>query len=74
MSSIQLSDPRVLFNLTNKTNLKRSDIYVPLSNICISQTWENIKQTYENSKFEIAAPMWNDKLELPDGLYSVSEI
>ena len=49
-------------------------MYVPLSNICISQTWENIKQTYENSKFEIAAPMWNDKLELPDGSYSVSEI
>ena len=33
-----------------------------------------MKQVYENSKYEMSAPMWNDKLELPDGSYSVWEI
>ena len=70
--NIKISDPpRVLFNLTNKINLKRSNIYVPLSNSCILYTWENMKQVYENSKYEMSVPMWNDKLELPDGSYSV---
>ena len=27
-----------------------------------------------NNKFEISAPTWNDKLELLDGSYSVSDI
>ena len=35
---------------------------------------ENIKSSYNNNKFKISAPTWNDKFELPDGLYSVSNI
>ena len=35
---------------------------------------ENIKSSYNNSKFKISAPTWNDKFELPDGSNSVSEI
>ena len=37
-------------------------------------TWKNIKSAYNNNKFKISAPTWNDKFELPDGLYSVSNI
>ena len=37
-------------------------------------TWKNIKSSYNNNKFEISAPTWNDKFELPDGSYSVSDI
>ena len=33
---------RLLLNLTDKINLKRSDYYVPLSNLTIYYTWENI--------------------------------
>ena len=33
---------RLLLNLTDKINLKRSDEYVPLSNLTIYYTWENI--------------------------------
>ena len=36
--------------------------------------WKNIKTWYNNNKFEISAPTWNDKFELPDGSYSVSNI
>ena len=35
---------------------------------------ENIKNLYNNNKFKISAPTWNDKFELPDGSYSVSDI
>ena len=33
---------------------------------------ENIKSSYNNHKFKISAPTWNDKFELPDGSYFVS--
>ena len=35
--------------------------------------WKNIKSSYNNKKFKISAQTWNDKLELPDGLYSASD-
>ena len=35
---------------------------------------ENIKSSNNNNKFKISAPTWNDKFELPDGSYSVSDI
>ena len=33
---------RLLINLTNKINLKRSDKYITLSNLSIYYTWKNI--------------------------------
>ena len=33
-----------------------------------------MKSSYNNNKFETSAPTWNDKFELPDGSYSVSDI
>ena len=69
------SDPhRLLFNLTYKINLKRSDKYVALSNLGIYDTWKHIKNSYKNNKFEVPAPTQNKELELPDGSYSVSDI
>ena len=47
---------------------------IALSNISIYYTWKNIKSSYNNNKFKISAPTWNDKFELPDGSYSVSDI
>ena len=32
------------------------------------------KSSYNNNKFKISAPRLNDKFELPDGSYSVSNI
>ena len=69
------SDPyRLLLNLSDKINLKRSDKYVALSNLSIYYTWKNIKKSYKNNKFKISAPTWNQEFELPDGSYSVSDI
>ena len=35
---------------------------------------ENIKSEYNNNKFKISAPTWNDTFDLPDGSYSISDI
>ena len=44
------------------------------SYLSIYYTWENIKSSYNNNKFKISTPTWNDEFELPDGSYSVSDI
>ena len=58
---------RLSLNLTDKINLKGSDKYVSLLNL-------RIYYTQKNSKFEVSAPTWNGKFELPDGVYSASII
>ena len=35
---------------------------------------ENIKSAYNNNKFKISAPSWNDTFDLPDGFYSIKDI
>ena len=35
---------------------------------------EKYKKVIKNNKFKISAPTWNDKFELPDETYSVSDI
>ena len=47
---------------------------VALSNFSIYYTCKNIKRSYINNKFKISAPTWNDRFELPDGWYSVSDM
>ena len=45
-----------------------------LANLSIQYTWKNIKSEYNNNKFKISAPTWNDTFDLPDGSYSISDI
>ena len=40
----------------------------------IYYTWKNIKSEYNNNKFKISAPTWNDTFDLPDGSYSIDDI
>ena len=48
-------DPsRLLLNLSDKINFKRSGKYVALSNLSIYYTWKNIKKSYKNNKFKIS--------------------
>ena len=69
------SKPHVLIlKLTNKLDLRIGQKIVTLSNPSIYYTWKNIRSSYNNNKFKIFAPTWNDKFELPDGSYSVSDI
>ena len=60
--------------LTNKLDLRIGEKTIALSNLSIYYTWKNIKSSYNNNKFKISAPTWNDEFELPDGSYSVSDI
>ena len=67
--------PHVLvLKLTNKLDLRIGKKVIALSNLSIYYTWKNIKSSYNNNKFKISARTWNDKFELPDGSYSVSNI
>ena len=67
--------PYVLtLKLTNKLDLRSGEKVIALSNISIYHTWKNIKSSYNNNKFKISTPTWNDKFELPDGSYSISDI
>ena len=64
----------LILHLTNKIDLGRGDKSIALSNLSINHTWANIKKSYNNNKFKIFAPTWNDKFELPDGSCSISDI
>ena len=64
----------LILKLTNKLHLRIGDKTIALSNLNIYYTWSNIKNSRNNNKFKISAPMWKEKFELPDGLYSVSDI
>ena len=67
--------PHILtLKLTNKLDLRIGKKVIALSNLSIYYTWKNIKSSYNNNKFKISVPTWNDKFELPDGSYSVSDI
>ena len=56
----------LVLKLTNKLDLKRGQKIVVLSNLSIYYTWKNIKSSYNNNKFKISAPTWNDDFKLPD--------
>ena len=73
--NIKTSKPHVLtLNLTDKLDLRRGAKSIALSNLSIYYTRKNMKSLYNNNKFRISAPTWNDKFELLDESYSVSDI
>ena len=58
------SKPHVLtLKVTKKFDLRLGEKVIALSNISIYYTWKNIKSSYNNNKFKVAAPTWNDKFE-----------
>ena len=61
-------------DLTDKLNLKNPNKNMALANLSIYYTWKNIKSEYNNNKFKISAPTWNDTFDLPDGSYSIADI
>ena len=68
---------RFRLSLADKLNLKdpnKNMALAKLSNLSIYYTWKNIKSAYNNNKFKISAPTWNDKFDLPDGSYSLADI
>ena len=69
------SKPHILtLKLTNKLDLRLVNKFIAVSNLSIYYTWKNIKDTYNNNKFKISTPTWNEEFKLPDGSYSISNI
>ena len=60
--------------ITKKLDLIIDEKTIALSNLSIYYTWKNVKSSYSNNKFKISASTSNDKFELPNGSYSVSDI
>ena len=63
----------LVLKLTDKLDLKRGQKTVALSNLSIYYTWKNVKSSYNNTKFKISVPTWNEEFESPDGSYSISD-
>ena len=69
------SEPHILkLKLTDKLDLQIGEKVFALSNLSIYYTWKNIKSSYNNYKFKISAPTWNEEFTLTDGSYSISDI
>ena len=65
---------RFKLDLTYKLNLRNPNKNMALANLTIQYTWNDIRSEYNNNKFKISAPTWNDTFDLPDGSYSISDI
>ena len=65
---------RFRLSLVDKLNLKDPNKNMALANSSIYYTWKNIKSAYNNNKFKISAPTWNDEFDLLDGSYSIADI
>ena len=73
--SSKTSEPyRFKLDFTDKINLKNPNKNMALANLSICYTWKNIKSEYNNNKFKISAPTWNDTFDLSDGSYSIADI
>ena len=65
---------RFRLTLADKLILKYPKENMVLENLSIYYTCKNIKSAYNNNKFKISAPIWNDEFNFPDGSYSISDI
>ena len=65
---------KFVLNLSQRLDLKRSNKDVTLKNLSIYYMWKNIRKQYKSNKLKIIPPTLNDKFELSDGSYSVSDI
>ena len=63
-------------NLTDKLDLRLDKKVITLLNLSIYYTLVFIthKSSYNNNKFKISSPTWNEEFILPDGSYSISDI
>ena len=61
-------------SFTDKLNLKNPNKNIALANLSIYYTWKNVKSDYNNNKFKISAPTWNDTFDVPGGSYSIGAL
>ena len=65
---------RFKYDLIDKLDLKNPNKIMALGSLSIYYTWKNVKSTYNNNKFKISVPTWNETFDLPDGSYNISKI
>ena len=65
---------KFVYNFIDKLNLKNPNKKIALANLGIYYTWKNIKSDYNNNKFRISAPTWNNTFDVPDGSYSIAAL
>ena len=65
---------RFVYYFTDKLNLKNPNKNIALANLSIYYTWKNVKSSYNNNKFKISAPIWNETFDIPDGSYSIATL
>ena len=65
---------KFIYQFTDKLYLKNPNKNTGLVNLSVYYTWIYIKSAYNNNKFKVSAPTWNDEFDLPGGSYSVSDI
>ena len=75
MENSKMNEPRkFVLDFSQRLDLRSSNKHVALQNLSVYYTWRNVRKQYKNNKFKIIAPTQNNKFELPDGSYSVSDI
>ena len=65
---------RFKLDLADKLNLKSPNKNIALVNLSIYYSWKDIKTEYNNNKFKISAPTWNETFDLPYGSYAIDDI
>ena len=57
-------NPHVLvLKLINKLDLRMGKKFIALPNLSVYYGWKNIKRSYNNNKFKISTPTWNEEFE-----------
>ena len=59
-------------NEARQIDLRNLNKNMALANLSIYYTWKNVKSIYNNNKFKISAPTWNETFDLHDGSYNIS--
>ena len=66
---------RFKYDLIDKLDLKNPSENMALGSLSIFYyTWKNGRSTYNNNKFKISAPTWNETFDLPDGSYNIPKM
>ena len=60
---------KLIYQFTDKLNLKHPNKNIALANLSIYYTWKNINSEHNNNKFKIYASTWNDEFDLPNVLF-----
>ena len=66
---------KFICQFTDKLDLKtQNNKNIELVNLNIYYTWKTIKFAYNNNKFKVSAPTWNNQFDLLHGSNSISDI